>query len=127
MSDLTAHDRAVAAAATLAALCNARHPYSRDGWTNFALSRCPLTGQQFEEYKPSARITIAPDPGNGILYLSPEWLGGNRIAQLVDHLRRSGCDLSRYDAYRESVERDVKRAEKAAWGFAWGGGPAWVN
>ena len=121
------HDRAVAVAATLAALCDSRDPYGRDGWTSFPLSRCQLTGKEFEEYKPSARIAVAPDPGNAILYLSPEWRGGNRISQLVAHLRRCGCDLSSYDAYRGSMEREVKRAQKAAWGFALGGGHARLN
>ena len=127
MSELTAHDRAVSVAATLAALSNSRDPYRRNGWTNFALSHCPLTGTQFVEYTPTARITIAPDPGNAILYLSPEWRGGNRIGQLVAHLRGCCCDLTRYDAYKDSREREVKRAQRAEWGFALGGGHARVN
>jgi hypothetical protein len=99
--DSEQRERALQAAVDVVANLAARPRYEKAGWTTWNLAECPLTGHQFIEYLPSARVAVTPS--DTLVYLSPDWIG-DKMSALVEHLLRRGCKLTTYRGWKRVNE-----------------------
>ena len=101
----TWHTRALAAAAELAAICNAKSRY-RDSkrWVHYRLDVCPITGELYPDPDPfveAPRLAVSPD--GALIFIMPH-RQGDQIHELLIKLRAAGHRLPKMADYEDPYD-----------------------